>query len=159
MGGLFSRPREEPQRSLNAGATTGSQIMEDDVSPPRPSRFRGQHYGPSPQAQMDDLTIELKAVNWHQLGVQLQVPFDRLDKIEEDYRSSERRLSEVLRYWQQNEYNPTWDKICDALERIGGFRRLVRELRMKYCSLRTCHLQGKLVLYPLYRALSQGGAK
>lgn len=85
--------------------------------------------------------IELKVVNWHQLGLQLQVPLDKLDKMDEDYQSSERKLSEVLRYWLHNDLRPSWDKICEALQRIGGFGRLVRELRMKYCSLKTCREQ------------------
>ena len=87
---------------------------------------------------MKDLVVELKPVNWHELGIQLEVPLDRLDKIDEDHQSSERKLSEVLRYWLLNDRSPSWDKICEALQRIGGFGRLVRELRMKYCSLKTC---------------------
>lgn len=87
--------------------------------------------------------VELKDVNWHKLSIQLEVPFDRLDKIDEDYQSSgsERKLSEVLRYWLLNDRSPSWDKICEALQRIGGFGRLVQELRMKYCSLKTCREQ------------------
>lgn len=91
--------------------------------------------------RMKDLVVELKPVNWHKLGIQLEVPLDRLDKIDEDYQSSERKLSEVLRYWLLNNRSPSWDNICEALQRIGGFGRLVRELRMKYCSLKTCREQ------------------
>lgn len=156
MGSLFSRRQG---RSMNIDICRDSPQNEEHVQPlelggharlagdqrwPGRSHVRGHHQSSGPQAQMSDLMVELKAVDWHQLGVQLQVPFDKLDKIDEDYRRSERKLSEVLGYWLLNEHNPTWDKICDALKRIGGCRRLVRELRMKYCSLRTCYLRGKL---------------
>ena len=90
---------------------------------------------------ISDLMIELRAVNWHELGIQLQVPLFILEKIDEDYRLSERKLSEVLGYWLRNDRSPSWDKICEALQRIGGFGRLVRELRMKYCSLQICREQ------------------
>ena len=85
--------------------------------------------------QLSDLVIELRMVNWHQLGIQLQLPPDKLDKIEEDYPSAERRLSEVLQYWLDDEKNPSWDKVCEALRRIGGFARIVHGLKVKYCSL------------------------
>ena len=89
-------------------------------------------YGPP---RLLDLTNELKMVNWHRLGRQLDVPPDRLDKIEEDYATSERRLYEVMLYWLNDETDPSWDKICEALRRMGGFARIVRELKIKYCSL------------------------
>ena len=93
----------------------------------------GCQYLPTPQ--LCDLVYELEMVDWHQLGVQLEIPPHRLDKIEEDYRTSERRLCKVLEYWLTNEMNPSWDKICEALRRMGGFVRIVRELKLKYCSL------------------------
>ena len=85
--------------------------------------------------QLCDLVYELRKVDWHQLGVQLRLPPDRLDKIEEDYKQSERRLYKVLEYWLDNEMNPSWDKICETLRRIGGFAKLICELKVKYCSL------------------------
>ena len=120
---------------------------EEDQYGGRASRHDQQprsRHGRDPR--MKDLVVELKPVNWHELGIQLEVPLDRLDKIDEDHQSSERKLSEVLRYWLLNDRSPSWDKICEALQRIGGFGRLVQELRMKYCSLKTCreqhHTQG-----------------
>jgi hypothetical protein len=74
-------------------------------------------------------------VNWHKLGVQLEIPPEKLDKIEEDYPTSERRRYEVLLYWLYNETDPSWDKICDALRRMGGFAKITRELKFKYGSL------------------------
>ena len=86
--------------------------------------------------QLCDLVIELKMVDWYRLGVQLEVPTDKLDKIEEDYRSqSEKQLTKVLDYWLLNEPNPTWDKICEVLRKMGGFGRIVCDLTVKYRSL------------------------
>ena len=82
-----------------------------------------------------DLKNELIMVDWYQLGVQLELPPDRLDKIEEDSKGAEKRLCKVLQYWLTNETNPSWDKICEALHRMGGFARIIRELKVKYCSL------------------------
>ena len=85
--------------------------------------------------QLEDMVVELKKVNWHRLGIQLRVPPDRLDKIEEDYRSADRKLSEVLTYWLLNEIDPSWNKICEALGRIGEYGNIVREIKMNYCSI------------------------
>ena len=82
-----------------------------------------------------DLTNELKMVNWHKLGVQLRLPPEKLKEIEENYPTSYRRLYEVLEYWLNDETDPSWDKICEALLRMGGFARIVHELKVKYCSL------------------------
>ena len=167
MGGMFSlrrqrrqqaQPRLSPRQELEEPSTPSSQLHRDSellwhhhsmfadplmsLTSPFWTCVWHRHGDP----RIDDLVVELKAVNWHQLGLQLQVPPDKLDKIDEDYRSSDRKLSEVLQYWLLNDLHPSWDKICDALRRIGGFGRVVRELRMKYCSLKTCrqqHAHGK----------------
>ena len=127
------RPWQQPGQStrrvrvqLNSESATMYPWLRFVFHPASPGRR-----GP----KIEDLVVELKPVNWHKLGIQLGVPFDRLDKIDEDHQSSDRKLSEVLRYWRENDPEPSWEKICEALQRIGGFNRLVRELKMKYCSL------------------------
>ena len=116
-------------------SSLGDSGRRHSVLPTRPS-YRYQPLIARPR--LLDLTNELKMVNWHRLGTQLEVPPDRLDKIEEDHPTSERRLYEVLWYWLNDETDPSWDKICEALCRMGGFTRIVRELKVKYCSLRAC---------------------
>ena len=86
--------------------------------------------------RLRDLVVELKSVDWHELGIQLGVPIDRLDKIDEDYKDCDRKLSEVLKYWLNNDINPSWNTICGALQKIGRFHRIVVGIRIKYCSLR-----------------------
>ena len=144
MGGILSRP------GAAEGEFRGRDIdLEYGSAPAGYRRFPGQGRprtrlrlgSRGSRIDVSDLVIELRAVNWHELGVQLQVPLSKLEKIDEDYRLSERKLSEVLGYWLRNDRSPSWDKICEALQRIGGFGRLVRELRMKYCSLQICREQ------------------
>ena len=159
MGGVFStlwRRQETPPHnrdddSLPEGPPQekylGSEECSDlphvpphraRVPSPAPYDVRSRRRMPLSHPLIRDLVMELKAVHWHQLGLQLQVPRDKLEKIDKDYQSSERKLSEMLWYWLENDQKPSWDKICEALQRIGEFGRLVRELRMKYCSLKTC---------------------
>ena len=139
MGGIFSRPgaaEDEFRSRLDIDLEYGS------VAAGYRLRGRGRRLrSRDSRIDISDLVIELRAVNWHELGVQLQIPLYKLEKIDEDYRLSERKLSEVLGYWLRNDRSPSWDKICEALQRIGGFGRLVRELRMKYCSLQICREQ------------------
>ena len=93
--------------------------------------------------------------HWHSLGVQLGVPDYKLDRIDEDHQSSDRKFHAVLRYWLENEDSPSWDTICKALQRIGGFGRLIQQITIQYCPLReiqrirTCHLQQGIILFLL----------
>ena len=100
-----------------------------------PSQLR--LYPSQQRPQMRDLAFELRSVtcNWHSLGVQLGVPDDRLDRIDEDFRTADRKLHEVLSYWLLNNEDPSWDKICEALRRLGGLGNIVRHITLQYCSL------------------------
>ena len=100
---------------------------------------RGSWSDDDASPQLCDLVLELKGVSWYKLGIQLQVPVDKLDKIEDDHRDSDKRLSKVLQYWLDNEADPSWEKICDVLQRMGEHARLVRQLIVKYCPLNTLH--------------------
>ena len=109
-----------------------SSLGDSGCHPSALQTFSGRYQTP----QLRDLVHELsKVADWHLLGVQLRLPPDKLDKIEEDHKRSERRLCKVLEYWLNNETDPSWNKICEALRRMGGFAKLERELKVKYCSL------------------------
>ena len=56
---------------------------------------------------------------------------------------SERCLSEVLSSWIRNERNPSWNKLCNALEN-AGLRIKAKKLREKYSSPSTPDKQGEL---------------
>ena len=129
----FKQSQSSNQGVVMASSSAAS-IAQSTCHNPR-GYLTAFHQGP----QLRDLVTELRKVikKWHQLGLLLNIPPDRLDKIEDEYSSPDRRLSEILLYWLNNEESPSWEKICDALRRLGGFTRLVRELTIKYCSLNT----------------------
>jgi hypothetical protein len=72
--------------------------------------------------------VALREVDWHQLGTQLHVPQEELKKIDEECHDTSRKLNATLAYWLKNE-EPSWEKIIEALERIGHHGNLVIELR------------------------------
>ena len=82
---------------------------------------------------MCDLVIVLREVDWHQLGTQLRVPQEELKKIDEECHSTSRKLNATLDYWLKNHEKASWEKIIEALERIGHHGNLVVELTSKYC--------------------------
>jgi hypothetical protein len=72
------------------------------------------------------LVCRLQEVDWNQLGIQLDVPRHILKNFDRDYpHDSSRKLSEVLQYWINNEPEPSWEKILQALQRIGGHRNII----------------------------------
>ena len=79
-----------------------------------------------------DLVVVLRGVDWHQLGTQLHVPQQALKKIDEECHDTPRKLNATLAYWLNNE-EASWEKIIEALERIGCHGNLIVELRSKYC--------------------------
>ena len=40
----------------------------------------------------------------------------------------------MLEYWKDKEEDPSWEKIVKALQRIGGHRNIIAEIRSKYMS-------------------------
>ena len=75
--------------------------------------------------------VELKTVDWYDLGIQLNAPADQLETIERENPTESRRMAKVLQYWLDNE-TASWEKVIDALERIGGHGNTVTTLRSKY---------------------------
>ena len=66
---------------------------------------------------------------WHQLGLQLKVPIDELERIEQNHPTVNRRMVEVLKYWWNNcsTEKRSWKTIANAL-RIIGHRNLAEKL-------------------------------
>ena len=79
------------------------------------------------------MVADLSKLNWHELGIQLKVPSDKLRKIEEEYHDISRRLSEVFSYWLNNGEDLSWKAVVKAVKRIGNHKRLVSYLQSKYC--------------------------
>ena len=75
--------------------------------------------------------IELKQVEWYELGIQLDVPIHQLEAIRRENPTVSMSMIKVLQYWLANE-TATWQKIIVALERIGKYGNTVSSLRSKY---------------------------
>ena len=85
--------------------------------------------------KLKDLVYELKEVDWNQLGIQLNVPRHILRNIDRENPANEpRKLSEVLQYWIDNEPEPSWEKIIQALQRICGHKNIITSIQSKYCT-------------------------
>ncbi len=79
---------------------------------------------------LKELSNLLKGVDWYNLGVQLGLSASVLKDIEENYPKADRRRSEVLQYYLDNDLNATCEAIAVAMERIGNgnLARAVREM-------------------------------
>ena len=85
--------------------------------------------------KLRDLTYVLREVDWYQLGIQLNVPTYILRDInEQNPHNMSRKLSQMLEYWKDNKGDTSWEKIVKALQRIGGHRNIIAEIRSKYMS-------------------------
>ena len=62
------------------------------------------------------------------LGVCLDVPTKKLEEIEVDHQTSNRRLSKVIDYWVDNDPECTWKKLSEALCEVGE-QNLGRKIR------------------------------
>ena len=82
--------------------------------------------------ELRDLVVILKGVDWHQLGTQLKVPHDQLKAIDNDYPDTPRKLNEMLQCWLNDESNPSWKKICEALQRIQGYTNIIQKIETEY---------------------------
>ena len=81
---------------------------------------------------------ELREVNWHELGDQLEVPNHILTNFDIENRTEDRKLSEVLNYWLRNG-DASWKVMVEALSRIGKHGIIITTIKSKYIpSTRTC---------------------
>ena len=80
---------------------------------------------------MKNVECELRVINKpYQLGVQLDVPLEDLERFEQEHPYDvTRQRTEVIKYWQRNSPSATWDTLATAVERLGGHQSLVVRLR------------------------------
>ena len=75
---------------------------------------------------------EVRATDWYQLGLQLDITPGKLSEIETDHSGDvQRRKIEVLDWWLRNAREVSWKKLADALEKAGGYGVLAQRLRQK----------------------------
>ena len=84
-------------------------------------------------SDLADVVAELKEVTKpYQLGIQLKIDSSKLKVIEKDYpRDIDRQKTEVIEYWLRNSPDPSWTTLASAVERMGGYTKLVEALREK----------------------------
>lgn len=87
--------------------------------------------------QLSDILCVLKPLEkkWHALGIHLQIKKEALNRIESDYKheSAQRHLTEMVDYWQKNENEPSWDKLANAVDKVGGYDYVARTI--KFCEV------------------------
>ena len=71
------------------------------------------------------------AINWHKLGLNLNIPKHELDKIERDYRGNDRQRLEMLDLWLRRTPNATWRDVVSALQQMEE-NTLAESIRQKY---------------------------
>ncbi len=84
------------------------------------------------QRDLGTLTNLLSEVDWHALGLQLGISVGQLKAIEEDYRRSGRRMSEMLFAWVKGTEHPTVGQLeaalkSPAVKEIQLTRKLIEE--------------------------------
>ena len=81
------------------------------------------------------VTNELVSVmaKWHTIGVQLGVDPAKLEEIESNYQTADRRFSEVIKFWLRGNASAavSWESLVEVLERpfVGekGLAKILRE--------------------------------
>ena len=88
----------------------------------------------SSEPKLAELVLVLKAVDWHSLGIQLDIEKSKLDEIDDQFslKQIDRKRADMFGYWLDNEEYPTWEMIVKALEKMGGCNRAIRTIRSEY---------------------------
>ena len=85
-----------------------------------------------------NILCELKEItNPYNFGLQLWINSEVLDHIDTDHRHNvERQRSEIIKFWYRNtkESERTWERVADAVKRLGGHRNLETKLRQLHAA-------------------------
>lgn len=86
-----------------------------------------------------------KAARWNELGLQLGLSPDELDRIRADSQTVEECLRKVLRKWYDRAENRTWEEVIAALRSpLLEENKLAEELRKK-CTVSDPNQRGMIV--------------
>ena len=93
------------------------------------------------------LTNELKSVlDWHSLGVNLDLKRYQLSEIERNHRGDDKRCkTEILACWLENTTNPTWETIAEALCLMEA-HAIADKIRRKHITSTTT-TEGKTLIF------------
>jgi len=68
--------------------------------------------------------------DWFSLGIQLDIEYSVLKRIREDCKSDTGQYKiEVINFWLCNDEKPSWSKLAQAVEDVGGYSNIVLTLR------------------------------
>ena len=67
--------------------------------------------------------------DWFSLGIHLDIPTSLLKRLEMRYIDLMRCKIEVIELWLHNDPEPTWNKLAQAVEDMGGHAKVVETLR------------------------------
>ena len=69
----------------------------------------------------------------HILGIHLGIETHKLEKIEENHpRDVDRQMTEVIKHWQRNNTDCSWEALANAVEKMGEHENLVKRLRDRH---------------------------
>ena len=78
---------------------------------------------------LKNLTNALNKVDdWEGLGIQLDIEYNELQKIFKDRSSTEERKRAMLQFWLNNDPKPSWQTLCNSLEKMG-LKRIAEEIK------------------------------
>ena len=97
-------------------------------------RFLLAALGGTPPTYLNVTTSLKSLVDWHKLGVMLEIEKSTLDSIKIDYAQwgTSRQRDELVYVWLCSDTQASWIKLCRALEGMGK-RVLSSEIKSKYC--------------------------
>ena len=83
---------------------------------------------------IDKILSETREVTkWHSLGIQLEITPEDLNQIESNHSGdTERCKAEVVDFWLRNTQERTWDRLAQAVDKMGGHANLVQTLRKNH---------------------------
>ena len=69
--------------------------------------------------------------NWYDVGVQLDVPSERLDCIQNENTSEQARFTRIIQWWLLNGAHLRWSTLADVIKRVTGHGKLVIEVQKR----------------------------
>ena len=92
----------------------------------------GIHYLVGPP--LGDIISSLEEITKpHKLGIHLGIKTHKLEKIEENHpQDVDRQMTEVIKHWQRNNTDCSWEALASAVEKMGGHGNLVKRLRDRH---------------------------
>ena len=88
----------------------------------------------TPPTYLNVTTALETLVDWHKLGVMLEIEKSTLDSIKIDYApwGTARQRDELVSVWLRSDTQASWIKLCRALEDMRE-RQLAEQIKSKYC--------------------------